>query len=431
MGHIRSNYFQLKTYNSNQKKDQLVNNVKVGDDIIIQGVLIKRWKKYKNDIRPEINLSIIANSINTKTKQKPLKAQINLQIQSQLTIQNQINLKNTLIKSIFPQIFEKYDIKLAILLCLIGGVSRTEKNTYIRGQCHLLLIGEPGTGKSQILKEASKLAQRAVYTTGIASTQAGLTVGFCKDQTTGEWGMEAGALVLADKGICCIDEFNLVKKGELDSVLEAMEQQTISCCKAGINQKLNSRTTILAACNPILKGQKYDTNVDIMENTGLQSPLLSRFDLIFIVKDLVNYDADSQNCDFILRRFLLDFNGWSFDKIKNYIQIVQDQFFPEISFQAQNVIQAYYQHLRKIELLHSKTTIRTLESLIRLCQAHARMLSRDVVNLLDAVSVVVLQECSYFTGLFHDLDILDYVLLDEEKYEELECLIINNLNLQF
>lgn len=130
-------------------------------------------------------------------------------VQSDLV--TEIAARNQIIQSACPDIFEKNDIKLAVLLCLIGGVSRVENNTRIRGQCHMLLVGEPGTGKSMILKYATKLSNRSVFTTGIGSTSAGLTVAFSRE-AGGEWIMEAGALVLADLGVCCIDEFNLIKK---------------------------------------------------------------------------------------------------------------------------------------------------------------------------------------------------------------------------
>lgn len=116
--------------------------------------------------------------------------------------------------------------------------------------------------------------------------------------------IEAGALVLADQGVCCIDEFNIINKSELIVVHEAMEQQTISVAKAGICQKVNSRTSIIAACNPIQQGQKYNPELSLEKNTGLESPLLSRFDLIFILRDELCPETDSATCDFILNRFL-------------------------------------------------------------------------------------------------------------------------------
>ncbi|KAL4487560.1 hypothetical protein ABPG72_017349 [Tetrahymena utriculariae] len=429
-------------------ESNLVDQMKAGDDAIVTGILIKRWKKATKDSRPEVSLCIIANSIQIKNYQKNLNEKDKNQLKSTLEeeldnfykkqrdLTTEIAARNQLIQSSCPDIFEKNDIKLAVLLCLIGGVSRIENNTRIRGQCHMMLVGEPGTGKSQILKYATKLSNRSVFTTGIGSTSAGLTVSFTKEQG-GEWIMEAGALVLADMGVCCIDEFNLIKKGDHDSVLEAMEQQTISASKAGITSKLNSRTTILAACNPILPGQRYQTSVDITENTGLQSPLLSRFDLIFIVKDIVNYDADSEACEFILERFMkkedrmMNYHRseslWEIEKLREYINLVQNKFEPTITPDASQLIQKYYQHLRSIELLHSKTTIRALESLVRLCQAHSRLMYRDKVEVFDAICVIILQECSYFTGLLENLDPLEYILLDEDKYEEIEHIIKNNL----
>lgn len=164
----------------------------------------------------------------------------------------------------------------------------------------MLLVGEPGTGKSQLLRYASNLSPRAVFTNGIGSTAAGLTISCIKE--AGEWMFEAGALVLADMGVCCIDEFNLLQRSDLVSVHEAMEQQTISVSKAGLNCTAYTRATMIASCNPILPGQKYNHDLDLTQNTGLATPLLSRFDLIFVVVDNVEADKDERNCEFILSK---------------------------------------------------------------------------------------------------------------------------------
>ena len=176
----------------------------------------------------------------------------------------------------------------------------SHSNIKLRGQIHVLMVGEPGTGKSQMLVQANQIAQRSVMTTGIGSTSAGLTVSCFREGS--EYILEAGALVLADCGVCLMDEFSIMKKDDQASIHEAMEQQTISVAKAGIVCKINTRTTIIAASNPVLKGQKWDPQYDINVNTGLATSLLSRFDLIFIMIDSNDELEDRKRADHTLKR---------------------------------------------------------------------------------------------------------------------------------
>lgn len=166
--------------------------------------------------------------------------------------------------------------------------------------------------------------------------------------------VEAGALVLADMGVCCIDEFNLIKNTDYVSVHEVMEQQTISGAKAGITIKVNARATIIGCCNPVTKGQKYDSEKGLVENSGLTTPLLSRFDLIFVVLDNRNEGTDRKNCDFILNQFQINKNkneenedNLSENQLRAYIKIVQNRFEPTMTEEAEKIITLYYQHLRK------------------------------------------------------------------------------------
>ena len=176
------------------------------------------------------------------------------------------------------------DVKKALLLLLAGGVpARTKDGLRIRGELNMLLVGDPGLAKSQLLKHICNVAPRGVYSTGKGSSDVGLTAGIKIDPITRDVSLEAGALVLADMGVCCIDEFD--KMGEHDKTVihEVMEQQTVSIAKAGITTTLNARTSVLAAANPIYG--RYNPAQTPEKNIDLKAALLSRFDLIFILLD--------------------------------------------------------------------------------------------------------------------------------------------------
>jgi DNA replication licensing factor MCM2 len=210
-----------------------------------------------------------------------------------------------IIHSMAPSIYGHTDIKTAVALSLFGGVSKLAQGKHsIRGDINVLLLGDPGTAKSQVLKYVEKTAHRAVFATGQGASAVGLTASVRKDPLTSEWTLEGGALVLADRGTCLIDEFDKMNDQDRTSIHEAMEQQTISISKAGIVTTLQARCGIIAAANPI--GGRYNSTIPFSQNVELTEPILSRFDILCVVRDTVDPDEDER-----LARFVVSSHGRS------------------------------------------------------------------------------------------------------------------------
>lgn len=204
-----------------------------------------------------------------------------------------------IINSIAPSIYGHTDIKTAVALSLFGGVAKTTKGAHhVRGDINVLLLGDPGTAKSQVLKYVEKTAHRAVFATGQGASAVGLTASVRRDPLTSEWTLEGGALVLADRGTCLIDEFDKMNDQDRTSIHEAMEQQTISISKAGIVTTLKARCGIIAAANPI--GGRYNSTIPFSANVELTEPILSRFDILCVVRDTVDPSEDERLARFIV-----------------------------------------------------------------------------------------------------------------------------------
>lgn len=279
-------------------------------------------------------------------------------------------------QSLFPNIHGHSSIKNAILLMLVGGVSkRTEENMKLRGDINILLVGDPGTAKSQFLKQCSSLLDRSVYTSGKSSSAAGLTASVLRDVETGEFTIEAGALMLADNGVCCIDEFDKMNYKDQVSIHEAMEQQTITIAKAGIHATLNAKCSILAAANPV--NGRYDKRKTLRQNINLSAPIMSRFDLYFVLIDDVDYESDANIATHILNNHLnIEKEGYfRIEDVKAYIRHVREME-PHMGKEAHALLIKNYVKLRQDTLIHTQNyrmTVRHLESMIRLSEALAKV----------------------------------------------------------
>jgi DNA replication licensing factor MCM7 len=257
-----------------------------------------------------------------------LTEEISEQIRS---VASQPGVYDRLASSIAPEIYGHEDVKKALLLMLVGGTNKTtDDGMKVRGDLNMCLMGDPGVAKSQLLKHICKIAPRAVYTTGRGSSGVGLTASVTRDPITEEMVLEGGALVLADNGIACIDEFDKMDESDRTAIHEVMEQQTISISKAGINTTLNARTSILAGANP--QYGRYNLKKKPTENINLPAALLSRFDLLFLLVDKPSTESDMQLAQHVthvhrtLAHPAVDQNTLSEQFIK-YLELIQKLYF--------------------------------------------------------------------------------------------------------
>jgi replicative DNA helicase Mcm len=381
-------------------RDDLVDTVRPGDRVTVVGFLrVEEDKKFLKNAPPVYHPYMEANYVEVAAKET-LDVEITPEDEKKiLELSRREDLEELIVNSIAPSIYGYREVKLAIALLLFGGVPKVYPDGIrVRGDIHILLIGDPGTAKSQLLRYVSFIAPRGIYTSGKGATAAGLTAAVVKEKSSGEFYLEAGALVLADGGIACIDEFDKMEARDRVSIHEAMEQQTVSIAKAGIVATLNARASILAAANPAFG--RYLPNRNIAENIDLPVTILSRFDLIFILRDTPNREKDRE-----LAQYVIDFHREAYPQelenlippqlLKKYIAYARKHVRPRLSEEAKAKIVDFYVSMRaRSEEPESPITItpRQLEALIRLSEAHARMHLRSVVTEKDAEVAIQLME---------------------------------------
>ena len=302
---------------------------------------------------------------------------------------------NKIINSTAPSIQGYREVKEAIALQLFGGSPKElEDKTRIRGDIHILIVGDPGIGKSQMLKYVSKLAPRGIYTSGKGTSGVGLTAAAVRDEFGG-WSLEAGALVLGDRGNVCVDELDKMRSEDRSAIHEALEQQTISIAKAGIMATLNARCSVLAAANP--KFGRFDQYKSIGEQIDLPSPILSRFDLIFVVEDKPNVERDTKLAAHILRIHKDTSIPFEIEPelLRKYIAYARREVSPKLTDDAIAVLQEFYVGMRGGAAEDDSPvpiTARQLEALIRLSEASSRIRLGTEVTGVDAKRAITIQQ---------------------------------------
>lgn len=369
----------------------LIDSCRPGDEVDIVGI-------YQNNFSLSLNIkngfpvfSTVIDGISLKKKTSVLEM-TEEDVKEIRELGKNPNVVDILINSTAPSIYGHRDIKTAILLAMVGGQPKEKNGMKIRGDINILLMGDPGTAKSQFLRYVEKTSHRAVMSTGQGSSGVGLTASVMKDPVTREWTLEGGALVLADRGVCLIDEFDKMNDSDRTSIHEAMEQQSISISKAGIVATLHARCSVIAAANPV-RG-KYNPALSFAQNINLSDPIISRFDLLCVVKDVIDRSEDCKMAEFILNSHSnCDVGGSaskvsnrmvSSDLLKKYLIYAKNNVNPVLSSFDIQKITNLYSDLRK-ESLNSgiPITVRHIESIVRISEAFSKLRLSNTVSKAD------------------------------------------------
>ncbi len=393
---------QLPHYVDVSIKQDLVDNARPGDRVILTGIVRIEQEPVSGISRTEsalYRLRIDGNNIEflggkgVKISRSTEREEVSPEEEKIIkSLGKNSDIYERLVGSFAPHIQGHSLIKEAILLLIVGSTQRIlQDGSKIRGDINIFLVGDPGTAKSEMLKFCARIAPRGLYTSGRGSTAAGLTAAVVRDKT-GIMMLEAGAVVLGDQGLVCIDEFDKMKPEDRSALHEVMEQQSASIAKAGIVATLNARTSILAAANPMYG--KYDPFKNITENVNLPIPLLTRFDLIFVVRDIPSKERDRNIAQHILNlhkptgvetRSLIDV-----DTLTKYLAFAK-RIDPILTKEAEEKILEYYMKMRNVDSEDMITvTPRQLEGLIRLATARARLMMKDQVEEEDAERAIFL-----------------------------------------
>ena len=371
-------------------EDDLVDELNPGDKVRITGTL----KTFREERSGKFKNYIYVNHI------EPLEQEFEeLQLSEEdeeriIELSQDPHIHDKIIRSTAPSIRGYPNVKEAIALQLFGGASKQlEDETKLRGDIHILIVGDPGIGKSQILKYVSRLAPRSIYTSGKGTSGAGLTAAAVRDELGG-WSLEAGALVLGDQGNVCVDELDKMRSEDRSALHEALEQQTVSIAKAGIMATLNSRCSVLAAANP--KFGRFDRYKVLAEQIDLPAPIISRFDLIFVIEDKPSKEGDAKLADHILKIHQENTVEYEIEPelLRKYIAYARKNVNPQLSDGAIEVLKEFYVSTRNSnpeEQGPVPITARQLEAIIRLSEASAKIKLKDTVDKEDAERAVRLQ----------------------------------------
>ncbi|XP_031617639.1 DNA replication licensing factor Mcm2 [Contarinia nasturtii] len=376
---------------------------KPGDEIEVTGVYTNNYDGSLNTEHgfPVFATVIMANHIVVKDSKQVVSSLTDEDIATIQKLSKDPRISDRIITSMAPSIYGHDFIKRALALSLFGGESKNPGDKHrVRGDINVLIMGDPGTAKSQFLKYTEKIAPRAVFTTGQGASAVGLTAYVRRNPVSKEWTLEAGALVLADQGVCLIDEFDKMNDQDRTSIHEAMEQQSISISKAGLVTSLQARCAVIAAANPI--GGRYDSSMTFSENVNLSEPILSRFDILCVVKDEFDPMQDQKLAEFVIKSHqkhhpnFAEANQLNTQQSQNELEIPQDllkkyivyskvNVRPKLTNMDQDKIAKMYSQLRQESQATGSLpiTVRHIESVIRMSEAHARMHLRDSVQEVD------------------------------------------------